>query len=165
MGSANAGRRVWAALLKRFALDLTVVFIIGIVWEQAFEEPYNRNGLMAGVWAILIYLVVSISLLIINSLSSLAYLAWFGGSDMEEGALTDLRNSNLPGPRRHHAKRFDYLIEIADDSSEDVNVRIRAAALHAAYQVAIQRSGFFGGMALAKALDEATLRFSAEAPE
>lgn len=62
------------------------------------------------------------------------------------------------------AKRFEYLAELADDETIAANVRVKAAAMHASYQVAMQRSGLLGGLALAQALDDATLRYSAEAP-
>lgn len=120
---------------------------------------------MAGVWAILLYFAVSIVFGLVNGLSGLAYLWLFGGSDMKELALADLRNSRLPAPRPNQAKRFDYLLELAADESEDADKRVRAGALYAGYQVAMQRSGLLGGLALAKALDEATLRYAAEAPE
>ena len=165
MDAGNAGKRFWVVYLKRLVFGLFFVFAAGIAWEWAFFEPYQRNGLLAGVWAVLIYLAARIVLGVVNGLSGLAYLWLFGGSDMKELVLADLRNSRLPAPQRGQAKRFDYLAELADDESEDAKVRVRAGALHAAYQIAVQRSGFLGGLALAKAMDEATLRYSAEAPE
>ena len=164
MDAGNAGKRVWSVYLKRLVFGLVFVFAAGIAWEWAYVEPYNRNGWLAGAWAIVIYFAVSIVLGMLNGLSNLAYLWLFGGSDLKELVLADLRNSRLPAPRAYHAKRFDYLAELADDETEEASVRVRAGALHAAYQIAIQRSGFIGGLALSKALDEATLRYSAEAP-
>lgn len=165
MAASNAGKIFWAVYIKRFLLGLAFVFAVGMVWEWATLEPYERNGLLAGVWSVLIYLAVSMALGIVNGLSGSTYLWLFGGADMKELVLADLRNSRLPAPRQGQAKRFDYLTELADDDAEDASVRVRAGALYASYQVAIQRSGFFGGLALAKAMDEATLRYSAEAPE
>ncbi len=165
MDAANAGKRFWAVQLKRALFGFAFVFIAGIAWEWAFVEPYERNGLMAGVWATLLYLAVSIVFGIVNGLSGLAYLWLFGGSDMKELALADLRNSRLPGPRPYQAKRFEYLTELADNEDEDTATRVKAGALYAGYYVAMRRSGFFGGLALEKALDEATLRYSAETLE
>lgn len=164
MSATNAGKKVWLVYLKRFVFGLAFVFAAGIAWEWAFFEPYERNGLLAGVWAIVFYLVASLALGIVNGLSGLAYLWLFGGSEMKDLVLTDLRSSRLPAPRPHQSKRFDYLAELADDEAEEASVRVRAGALHAAYQIAVQRSGFLGGLALAKAMDEATLRYSVEAP-
>ena len=124
--------------------------------EPGGTRPFSR---------VLLYLAVSIAFGIVNTVSGVAYLWLFGGSDMKELALADLRSSRLPGPRPYQAKRFEYLLEIADDEAEDAGARVKAGALYSSYQVAIRRSGFIGGLALAKALDEATLRYAAEAPE
>lgn len=164
MDSTNAAKRFWAVYLKRLSFGLLFVFVAGIFWERTFLEPYQQNGFAAGFWAIALYIAASILIGIVNSVSGLAYLWLFGGSDMKDQVLADLRNSRLPGPQPHQAKRFDYLAELADNEGIDARVRVRAAALHASYQVAMQRSGLLGGLALAKALDEATLRYSAEAP-
>lgn len=165
MDQTNAGRRFWAVYFKRLVLEVIAVFTAGIAWDWAFFEPDNRSGFSAGLIALLIYILAGTGFWIVQSVSGLAYLKLFGGSDLKELVLADLRSARLPGPRRDQAKRFDYLIELADDETEDVKVRLRAGALHAGYQVAVQRSGFIGGLALAKAMDEATLRYSAEAPE
>ncbi|MCG6119770.1 MAG: hypothetical protein MEP44_03905 [Blastomonas sp.] len=165
MDTVNAGKRVWAIYLKRLAFDLALVFFAGIVWEWAFFEPYQRNGLLAGAIAILIYFAVSMSLGFVKGLSGLVYLWLFGGSDLKELVLADLRNARLPAPRKNQPKRFDYLLELADDETEEANVRVRAGSLYAAYNVAVQRAGLLGGLAMTKALDDATLRYSAEAPE
>lgn len=165
MSAANAGKKYWAVLIKRSAFGLGFVFISGPVIEWIFFEPHERNGLMAGVVAVLVFLAASVAFSIINALSGLAYLWLFGGSEMQDLVLADLRSSEIPGPRPHQMKRFDYLVELADDDDESPAVRVRAGALYASYQVAVQRSGFFGGLALAKAMDEATLRYAAEAPQ
>lgn len=165
MAIGNAGKRFWAIYLKRLAFELALIFTLGIAWELAFLESYQRNGLTAGLIAVLVYLAASFTFSMVTGISGLAYLWIFGGNDLKEGVLADLRNARLPGPKRHQAKRFDYLIELADDASEEVETRIRAAALHIGYQVAVQRSGLLAGLALTKALDEATLRYSEEAPE
>lgn len=101
----------------------------------------------------------------LNGLSGLAYLWSFGGTDMKDMVLDDLRSSRLPGPRRDQAKRFDYLVALADDDTQDAKLSVRAGALYAAYQVGKQRAGLLGGLALSKAMDEAALRYSSEAPE
>lgn len=165
MDTANAGKIYWAVMIKRLVIGLVLVFAAGIAWELAFLEPYQRNGLTAGVVAIAIYLAASIGVGIVNGITGIAYFLTFGGDDMKESVLADLRKSRLPGPRSYQAKRFDYLAELADDEDEDPTVRVRAGAIYASYQVALQRAGFWGGIALAKALDEAALRYSAEAPQ
>lgn len=165
MGETNAGKRYWAVHLKRFLFGIGFVFALGLLWEWATLEPYERNGLSAGFWAVVIYFAVSIVMGVINSASGFAYLWFIGGNDMKDLVLTDLRNSGVPAPRPGQQKRFDYLADLADDESEDANVRVKAGALYAGYQIAVQRSGLLGGLALAKAMDEATLRYSAEAPD
>jgi hypothetical protein len=165
MDAANAGKRVWAVHLKRSAVGFGIVFLGAILWETLFLEPYERNGAMAGVIAVLVYVAVSFALAAINGASGLAYLWLFGGNDMKDLVLADLRSARLPGPRPDQPKRFEYLAELVEDEELEAKVRIRAAAVHTAYQVAMHRSGLLGGLALAKALDEAALRYSMEAPK
>ena len=165
MGDSNAGKRFWAVHLKRILFGVAFVFTLGMVWEWVTLEPYERNGLSAGMWAVLIYFAVSIVMGVINGASSLAYLWLFGGSDMKDLVLSDLRNSRMPPPRPGQPKRFDYLAELADDQSEEASTRVKAGALFAGYQIAVQRSGFLGGLALTKAMDEAALRYAAETPD
>lgn len=164
MDKSNAGKRVWAVHLKRTAVTLFFVFFAALIWERAFLEPHERNGVQAGFWAIVLYIAASIVFGVMNVLSGMIYLWFFGGTDMMDLVLADLRDSGLPGPQPYQTKRFDYLAQLADDEDFDPKIRVKAAALHSAYQVGIQRAGIFGGLALAKALDEATLRYSAEAP-
>ncbi|WP_374420936.1 hypothetical protein [Novosphingobium arvoryzae] len=164
MDKSGAGKRFWAVYLKRTSFTLFFVFFAALIWERAFLEPYERNGVEAGFWAIALYIAASVVFGIMNALSGLAYLWIFGGNDLKDLVLSDLRNSRLPGPQPYQAKRFDYLAELADDEDVDPKIRVKAAALHSSYQVSIQQAGIFGGLALAKALDEATLRYSAEAP-
>lgn len=164
MESSQAGRRFWSIILKRNAVALAVVFILGILFDLYFYEPYDRSGFWAGIVAIAIYLAASFCLGLVNLLSGLGYNWLFQEKDLEETILDDLRKSKLPGPDDWQQKRFDYLAELADDDDLPADVRVKASALYAAYQVAIQRAGMFNGLALGKALDAATLRYAQEAP-
>ena len=120
MDATNAGKRFWAVYLKRLVFGLVFVFAAGIAWEWAFFEPYERNGLLAGVWAVLIYLAASIVFGIVNGLSGLAYLWLFDGSDMKELVLADLGYIvayRVRGTNRSKAFSFSMAPELGRSSS------------------------------------------------
>lgn len=166
MRESQAGRRFWASHLKRAAIALFCVAALGVGIDRWMNSESDQTPVLtAAAISIAFYLALSLAMGLVNFVSGLLYLWAFGGKDIEDGALNDLRNARLPSPAKHQAKRFDYLVELADDAEVPADVRVRAAGLYAAYQVAIQRAGMFGGLAIAKGLDDATLRYAREAPE
>lgn len=165
MVNSQAGKRFWSIILKRNALTFGILFVLGVLIDLYFFDPYERSHGWAGLVAIVIYVIAIAGIGLINILSGVAYAWLFQDKDLEDLVLNDIRNANLPGPDEYQQKRFDYLVELADDEDLPADVRIRAAALHASYQVAIQRAGMFNGLALARALDSAALRFSQETPK
>jgi hypothetical protein len=100
----------------------------------------------------------------VHLMANALYLWLFGGKDMAAGVLDELRNLRLPAPRRIDPKNYDYLAALADDESADPNDRVKAAAMVGAYSV-LMRKGIFQALAIRKALDEAVLRYSQEAPQ
>lgn len=164
MQNTHAGRRFWSIMLKKNAVALAVVFAIGLAADMYLNEPGERSGFWAGLIAIAAYLLAMLALGLVTLVSGLIYLWLFQAQDIQDLALDDFRKFRIPSPGVWQEKRFDYLIEVSEDEDQPAHVRVQAGAMYAGYQVAIQRAGLFGGLAMAKALDAAALRYSQESP-
>ena len=165
MGDYQMGKRFWATQIKRTALSLIAAFALGVLFDYLAYEEFERSGLVAGLVAVALYLLAGLGIGVVNLISGLIYVWLWGGKDMKEAILHDLRSAKLPPPDEYHAKRFDYVAEVADDDEYPPETRVKAAGLYAAYHLASQRAGFFNGVALAQAADEAVLRYAQEAPQ
>lgn len=164
----QAGKRFWIIHLKRMAISLLVVAVAGLLWDRWMtSDSYGDSNapVEVALISIAVYLAVVVATGLVHVISGALYLWWFGGKDMQAEVLEDLRRSRLPGPTDWQPKRFDYLEMLAGDSDADPDDRVKAGALYAAYQVAYQRAGFFAGVALAQAWDNAALRYAEEAPQ
>lgn len=164
MNESQMGKRFWIVQIKRLILGLASAFAIGLLFDQFFNDDYLRSGIWAGVAGVGLYLLASVGLSVVNLVSGLVYNLLWRGNDMQEAVLQDLRNANLPAPEEWHAKRMDYLEHLIADPAYPAEIRIKAASIYAAYSVAYQRAGFFGGVALAQAANDAVLRYAQEAP-
>lgn len=153
-------------MIKRTAICLAVVFIIGFFYAYASNEYENdfAVGLGGGFAALAGYLAIALILAAFHGVCGLLYLWWFGGRDFEEAYLADLRSAKMPYPRPWDSRRFDYLAMIADDPTADVEDRVKAAFMTGQHKLSLSRSGMFGAMAIERGADAAVLRYSQEAP-
>ena len=165
MGQYAVNKRFWVTITKRTILSLLVAFALGLLFDRFVFEEYQRSGWAAGLVAIGLYVAAGLAIGLVNFVSGILLAAVWGAKEMRDAVLHDLRAAKLPPPDEYHAKRFDYLDWIASDEEYPADVRVRAAALYAAYTVAYQRAGFFNAVALAQAADDAVLRYAQEAPE
>lgn len=157
-------KRFWAMWIKRLLLSLAVIFFAGVIFDHFASDAGNRSPLLAGLVALGLYLVFLLVVSILNLISGALYLWLSGGKDLTAGILDELRQAKLPAPRKHDPKNYDYLAALADDESAEPTDRVKAAVMLGAYS-AIMRNGIFQPLAIRKALDEAILRYSQEAPQ
>lgn len=157
-------KRLWAILIKQTILSLGIVFLAGVILDRVLNAPYERSPIFAGLIALGIYLVAVLILSTLHFISNALYLWFFSGKDLVAAALDDLRALKLPPPRSYDPKTYDYLAILADDESADPNDRVKAAAIVGSYS-ALMRKGIFRAIAIRKAMDDAVLRYSQEAPQ
>ncbi|MEA3044159.1 MAG: hypothetical protein QOH47_1997 [Sphingomonadales bacterium] len=157
-------KRFWAIIIKQTILSLVIVFLAGVIFDRIFAEPYYRNPGGAGLVALGLYLAALAILGMLNLITGAIYLWLFAGRDLADAALDELRNLKLPAPRSYDPKTYDYLAILADDEGADPNDRVKAAVMVGAYSVHMSK-GIFRGLAIRKAMDEAVLRYSQEAPQ
>jgi hypothetical protein len=158
------GKRFWAAWIKRMLLSLAVIFIAGVIFDRIVNVPMYRSPLVAGFLALAAYIAVLLVIGFLDLISGALYLWLFGGNDLTAGILDELREAKLPAPRSYDPKNYDYLAILADDESAEPADRVKAAVMVGAYST-LMRNGIFRALAIRKALDEAVLRYSQEAPQ
>lgn len=158
------GKRYWAIVIKRSLLGSVVIFLAGILFDSLVNEPEYQSPFLAGCAAIAIYILVITILGLLNLITGALYLWIFADKDMTESFLDDFRNAKLRGPRNYEPKTHEYLMSIADDDETAIDQRIRAATLLGSYRAAMS-NGLFRSLAVTRALDNAVLRYSQEAPE
>lgn len=159
----NAGKRAFIPLAKRFAVTIGILFGLGVI-IQWFWFDDKQGAPMAGLAFILAYLVASIGLAVANGISGAIYGVVFAEGDFKESYLTDLRLRNMPYPRWVDPKRIDYLDQIANDPSADSEDRVKAAYFIGHHRAVVSTAGFWMGIVIENAANEAVLRYSAEAP-
>lgn len=157
-------KRFWAIMIKRALLSIVVIFFAGIALDLLLNDRGERNLITSGLITIGLYLGAVLIVEILNLVSGTIYLWLFAERDFTAAVLDDLREAKLPAPRNCDPKNYSYLAALTDDESAPTPDRIRAAFLYGAYKNAMT-SGLFRGLALHKAIDEAMLRYSQEAPQ
>ncbi len=151
-------------MIKRWACEWAAAAGIGIGLDRWFNPDAPTPMLHAAAISVALLVAAQIALGVIAGLGGLLYLGIAKGADMEMIALTDLRSAAIPPPGPYQSKRWDYLLDLADDESADTRHRIRAAALTSTYAVIFHRAGFFGRIAWTEAADKAVVRYAEEAP-
>jgi hypothetical protein len=159
-----SGKRFWAVLIKQSLAGLIVVFLIGILFDYLSNEPDGRSPLTAGAVACALYIVASLIIGLIGTLSKALYLWLFTGDDMVDTILDEMRGLQLPPPRSDQHKNYDYLNQLVNDDEARTIDRVRAASFTGAYNV-LMGQGLFRALSLRKALDAAALRYYQEAPQ
>ena len=144
-------------------MALAIAFLGGVVWENWRDDPWTEP-LEMGLLVAGIYVAASIFVLLINGLAQMAFLFLIGGKFFQQAYLDDLRRS-VPPPDRWKPKRWDYLVSLADDEDYLPEQRVKAAGLYAASQAVIRQAGFFGGITLSTAADQAAMTYANESPE
>jgi hypothetical protein len=157
------GKRYWSMIIKKSLLVLVIVFLAGILFDRIINDPEARSPIVAGLIAIGVYFAVTALLGILHAISGAVYLWLFASSDLVDGILSELRAAKVPPPRDFDPRNFDYLGLLADDPSEVADERVKAAAFFAGYTV-VMKKGLFSSLAIRKALDDAVLHYSQEAP-
>lgn len=157
------GKRIWLIWVKTGLLSLAVAFCAGVLYDRVFTSADERNGMTAGFIAVALYLVASLLIGLIGFVTSLLYMKFFAVGDLSGAALDELRVLKMPPPRSYHSKNFDYLTALADDSRERPDDRVMAALFAGIYK-GTMGSGIIRSLTIRKALDEAILRYSQEAP-
>ena len=155
--------RDWLYLLKRWGANGAVAFLLAVIFQH-FAAPEDKEIFTAGLFGVAIYVAAGVGISVVQALGGFLYLIALRGGDMKAGFLKQLRTSKLPPPAEWQVKRFDYLLDMADDPDADPSDRVKAAVISATYDANYQHAGFFKGIALAQAADEATLQYSQEAP-
>jgi len=159
-----AGKRYWAVLIKQSLLVFAIIFVTGAIVDHLINDVSSRSPIMAGLVAIAAYLAATTIIGLLHAVSQMIYLWLFSGDDMVGSMLDDLRSSRLPPPNDRQPKTFDYIEQLANDEEAPANDRVRAAVLYGGYNAVMMR-GLFRALALRKALDEAVLRYTQEAPK
>lgn len=157
-------KRFWAILIKKTLLTFVVLFVLGFLFDRFTNEPEYRSPFLAGAVVIACYIVISVSWQIFHALVDWLYLSLFAGDDLSSTVLDDLRRMKIPPPSIYESKNHRYLAELADSPFADANDRVAAAVLHGGYKSEMAR-GLFRSLMLQKAIDDAVLRYSQEAPQ
>ena len=159
-----ADRRYWAVIIKQTLLTFTIVFLVGVIFDQLTNEDGYRSPFLSGAGAVAAYLVLTSIVFVLHAIVQALYLWLFAGDDMVDSILDDLRTSRLPPPNSTQPKNFDYIEQLANDEDASPNDRVRAGVLFGGYNAAMTQ-GLFRALAVRKALDEAVLRYAQEAPK
>ena len=157
------GKRYWAVVIKQSILAFAIVFLAGVIFDHSTNEEGYRSPFLSGSVAIAAYLTLTAVVGILHVIAQALYLWLFAGDDMVGSILDDLRASKLPPPNPTQPKNFDYIEQLANDEEASPNDRVRAGVLFGGYSAAMTQ-GLFRTLALRRALDEAVLRYSQEAP-
>lgn len=160
----TAGTKVFAPLIKRSILSLIAVFFAGVFFQAFFTNDREHAG-EAGLTALGFYLAASIILGIINFVCGGIYNLFFAEGDYKETYLADFRLRGMPFPRRFDSKTINYLDNIANDPTVGIDDRVKAAFFIGHHRAVVSTAGFWGGLTLERAANEAVLRYAAEAPD
>ena len=153
----------WIVISLRIGLALTMAFLFGVFWNLLFSK-FDKMPLQSGLLFAAIYIAASAFAMIVNLVSGIAYNKFIQNRIIRDAFLDELRRSAIPFPRRNDPRRFDYILSIAEDESIDANTRVKCAIFHATNEAHIGKSGFFNSITMRRAMDDAVLRFSQEAP-
>lgn len=156
-------KRIWLIWVKQGLLGLAVAFCVGVLFDRAFTPAYDRNALAAGAIAIALYVVAGLALGLVSFVTGLLYMKFFAVNDLSGAVLDEFRTLKIPPPRSYHSKTFDYLAALADDGREDADDRVKAAMVYGNYKAAMG-TGIIRTLTMRKAVDNAILRYSQEAP-
>lgn len=161
----GVGRLFWIMMAKRTACNIAVAFAFGVAFHWLTKSDYDSTtNIQAGLMGILIYVIASTGLGMLNFVCGIILLFIDRGRSFRTLVLDILRAEKLPAPREYQSKTFSYLIEIADDESENPNVRVKCACNYTALKAVIDRSGFWATVAMMQAADDAVLRYAEESP-
>ena len=103
-------KRFWAMIIKRFALEITIIFMAGVVFDYFAEWD---TPVMTGFAALAIYAVAAIGMMLISLVSNILSMWVISTTEVSKAILTDLRSSRIPAPRDDDPKNHTYLAHIS----------------------------------------------------
>lgn len=153
-------KRFWAIIIKRSALEVTIIFLVGVAFDYFAEW---HTPVTTGFVSLAIYAVAWIGIMLIGLVSNILSMWVISTTEISQAILTDLRVSRIPAPRDDDPKNHTYLGFLMDDDTTDADARIRAAYLYGGYKPMMSK-GIFAGIRMQNALDAAVLQHYQEAP-
>ncbi len=154
-------KRFWAMLIKRFALEVVIIFIAGVVFDYFAEW---HTPVKTGFVALAIFAVAWIGMMLVNFVANILSMWIISTNEISQTILSDLRSSRIPAPRDEDPKNHTYLGFLMDDHTSDTDARIRAAFLYGSYKPMMSK-GIFAGIRMQSAMDVAVLQHYHEAPK
>ena len=153
----------FAESLKRSMICLAIIFAVGMLTEYIFGQ-YDKDYFAAGLWALALYTTAKLCLWLVDAAGTYISIAVVGTKNLESMTLNELRANKAPYPRPWDAKTHDYLADLADDDDESAADRVKAMAMSIGYKTAINNAPFYVRRQITDAVNNAILRYSAEAP-